>query len=110
MRTFTLSWTCLLACDGFSLDEGLLDHPGGLARRDCLAAFERARAGATGDQERDSEPGAKERRQITHCGRRLEAGTLNLELRTLVGLPRRRSGLDFGLWALDFRLQPLDFG
>jgi hypothetical protein len=100
----------LLACDGFSLDEGLLDHPGGLARRDCLAAFERARAGATGDQERDSEPGAKERRQITHCGRRLEAGTLNLELRTLVGLPRRRSGLDFGLWALDFRLQPLDFG
>jgi hypothetical protein len=61
------------------LNDGLLDDTGGLVRRDGLAAFERTGAGTAGGQ-RQNETGAQEPRQITHRGRRLEAGTLNLEL------------------------------
>ncbi|HEY1210030.1 MAG TPA: hypothetical protein VGE85_11720 [Terracidiphilus sp.] len=42
------------------LNEGLLDDPGRLARRDGLAAFERPGTGAAGGQEREREPGREE--------------------------------------------------
>ena len=61
------------------LDEGLLDDPGGLVRRDRLAAFERARAGAAGDKQRKREPDAQEPGEVIRGRGTLGCGTTNPE-------------------------------
>src|ERR1035441_10057934 len=52
-----------------TLNEGLLDGAGRLVGRDGLAALEWPRAGATGRQQRQREPGAQEPRQVIPRGR-----------------------------------------
>ena len=65
-----------------TLNEGLLDGAGWLARRDGLAAFEWPRARTTSGQQRQRESGAQEPRQVTHRGR-TRLGRRKAELRTL---------------------------
>jgi len=62
-----------------ALYQGLVNDTGGLARCEGSAAFERPRAGATGQQEGQREPGAKKGGEVVHGGRLPLARAPNLE-------------------------------
>ena len=72
----TVSWSCLRRLARvLALDQGLLDDPRRLVRRDGLAAFERARPGAPGHHQRERETHAQEAGEV-HLG---GAGTARLD-------------------------------
>jgi hypothetical protein len=77
----------------------LLDDPLRLARRDGLAAFKGARAGAASQQQRQCEPDREEGSQALDCGGELIRQTLGFGLRAL----------NSGAWTMDFRLWTLDY-
>ena len=76
-----------------ALNEGLLDNPGQLARRDGFAPSERAGARTAGRQQQQCEPNRKEGGQTLDRGRAPIHRTWHFGPRTL----------DFGPWTWDFR-------
>src|ERR1035441_5481978 len=93
-----------------TLNEGLLDATGWLARRNGLAALEWPRAGAAARQQGERKPDTEEGGQPLDSSRASVRPTLDVRLWTLDSAHR---SWDFRLQTRDFRLrglQTLEFG